>query len=286
MAHLPLTGWNWIIALSRRRTAVAGCLIIVATFMMSIFAPFLAPYDPNVQDLSNRFQPPSALHWLGTDSHGRDLASRIIWGSRVSLVVAIASILIGTTVGSTAGVVAGYFGGRSDNVLMRATDILMALPAMLLAIAVVAVLGTGLPNLALAIGIANIPQFSRLTRGEVLRVKSLDYIEAARALGASHIRIIIAHLLPNVSSILIVLSSLRVSAAVLAESSLSYLGLGIPPPSPSWGTMVAEGQKFLITAPWLSIAPGAAIGLLVMGLNMFGDGLRDALDPRLRGEAS
>jgi peptide/nickel transport system permease protein len=272
--------------LLRRRSAACGGAVVFGVLAVALLAPMLAPHDPVDQDLSRRMKPPGQPYLLGTDDFGRDILSRIVWGSRVSLGVAAASIVIGALIGSLVGFAAGYSGGAPDHALMRAMDIMMAFPTLLLAITLVAVLGRGVGNLVVAIGVANIPQFGRIVRGEVLRIKLFDYVDAARGLGASHLRIIVRHLLPNVWPALIVLMSLRVSVAILSEASLSFLGLGIRPPAPSWGSMVAEGQKFLLLAPWMSLVPGLAIMALVLGLNLFGDGLRDALDPRLRAEGT
>jgi peptide/nickel transport system permease protein len=276
--------WRTVTQLVRRRSAAFGGTIVIGVVVVAALAPALAPYDPIDQDLSRRMKPPGQAYLLGTDDFGRDILSRIIWGSRISLAVAAAAIVIGALVGSIVGLAAGYFGGGCDHLLMRSMDIMMAFPTLLLAITLVAVLGGGLGNLVVAIGVANIPQFGRIVRGEVLRIKLLDYVGAARGLGASHLRIILRHLVPNVWPVLIVLMSLRVSVAILSEASLSFLGLGIRPPAPSWGSMVAEGQKFIVLAPWVALVPGLAIMALVLGLNLFGDGLRDVLDPRLRGE--
>jgi peptide/nickel transport system permease protein len=265
-----------------RKNAAIGIALVGTFVVMAIGAPFIAPYDPLAQSLANRLQPPSAEHWLGTDGLGRDLLSRIIWGSRVSLIVGCAAIAIGASTGITLGLVSGFFGGQVDNLLMRLIDITMAFPTILLAIAVVAFFGRGEGNLIIAIGISNIPEFTRLTRGEVLRLRNLDFVAAGRALGASSLRLMLRHILPNLVAIMVILSTMRVSVAILAESSLSFLGLGIPPPTPSWGVMLSEGQRALVLAPWLSIAPGFGIALLVLGFNLLGDGLRDVLDPRTR----
>lgn len=265
-----------------RKNAALGLILVGSFVIMAIGAPLIAPYDPLAQSLTNRLQAPSAQHWLGTDGLGRDLLSRIIWGSRVSLVVGCAAIAIGASIGITLGLVTGFFGGRIDNLLMRLVDITMAFPTILLAIAVVAFFGRGEANLIIAIGISNVPEFTRLTRGEVLRLRNLDFVAAGRALGASSFRLMVRHILPNLVAMMIILSTLRVSVAILAESSLSFLGLGIPAPTPSWGVMLSEGQRALVLAPWLSIAPGFGIALLVLGFNLLGDGLRDVLDPRTR----
>jgi peptide/nickel transport system permease protein len=259
-----------------------GLVLLVLILLGAVFAPWLAPYDPLDFNPSNRLLPPGLGHWLGTDSYGRDILSRILWGSRTSMWCAATAIVIGTMLGTLIGLCAGYFGGRVDSFLMGWMDIMMAFPTVLLAIAIVVVLGTTLFNLALAIGISNTPRFARLVRGEVIRVKSFDFVDGALALGASTPRIIISHILPNILPSLIVMVSLRVSVAILTEASLNFLGLGVPPPAPTWGGMVSEGQKFLLFSPWLAISPGVAIGLIVLALNFVGDGLRDALDPRLK----
>lgn len=254
--------------------------------VVAVLAPWIAPRDPLQQRLLERLRPPRTPgHALGTDNFGRDLFSRLIFGARVSILVGVVSVAIAAGLGSLMGLLAGYYGGVLDHSLMRVVDVLMAFPLILLAIAIVAVLGGGLFNLMLAVGISSIPPFARLVRGEVLTQRRRDYIEAARALGAGSGRVMQRHLLPNSLSPIVVLSTLRVSTAILTESSLSFLGLGVAPPAPTWGNMAAEGTKFLQTAPWISIAPGAAITLMVLAFNLFGDGLRDALDPRLKGEA-
>lgn len=269
---------------ARRRSAVFGGAVVAVLLVAALLAPVLAPHDPLDQELSRRMRAPGGTFLLGTDDFGRDQLSRIIWGSRISLLVSVAAIAMGAGAGALVGFVSGYLGGPADQALMRSMDIMMAFPTLLLAITLVAVLGRGVLNLVVAIGVANVPQFGRVVRGEVLRVKPMEYVDGARALGASHVRIVLRHLLPNIWAALIVLISLRVSVAILSEASLSFLGLGVSPPTPSWGTMVADGQKFLLLAPWLSIVPGVAIMLVVLGLNLLGDGVRDALDPRLRGE--
>jgi peptide/nickel transport system permease protein len=270
------------LALIRSRVGTLGLAITLGVTLMAVCAPLVSPADPLAQNIGNRLVPPRPGHWAGTDQFGRDILSRIVWGSRPSLLVGMLSVVAGVAVGGGMGALAGYWGGRVDQVLMRIIDILMAFPALLLAIIVVAMLGTGLLNLVLAVALSNIPHFGRVTRGEVLRVRVLDFIEAAQAVGASHTRVIWKHVLPNVITMLVVLGSLRLSIAILSEASLSFLGLGIQPPTASWGTMVSEGRALLLLAPWVAIAPGAALALLVLGLNLAGDALRDALDPRLQ----
>ncbi len=268
-----------------RRSAALGLLVVVAVFTVAALAPWVARRDPLQQRLLERLRPPGTPgHPLGTDNFGRDLFARLVYGSRISILVGVVSVAIAAGLGSAMGLFGGYYGGALDHALMRVVDVLMAFPLILLAIAIVAFLGGGLFNLMVAVGISSVPPFARIVRGEVLTQRRRDYVEAARALGAGHGRVMRRHILPNSLSPIVVLSTLRISTAILTESSLSFLGLGVPPPTPTWGNMAAEGTKFLQTAPWISIVPGAAIMLLVLAFNLFGDGLRDALDPRLKGE--
>ncbi|MGQ0548745.1 MAG: ABC transporter permease [Armatimonadota bacterium] len=268
-----------------RRSAALGLIVVVAIGVAAALAPWVAPRDPLQQRLLERLKPPGTPgHLLGTDNFGRDLFARLVYGARISILVGVISVAIAAGLGSLVGLLGGYYGGLLDQVLMRTVDVLMAFPLILLAIAIVAFLGAGLFNLMLAVGISSVPPFARLVRGEVLAQRSRDYVEAARALGAAHGRVMRRHILPNSLSPIVVLSTLRISTAILTESSLSFLGLGVGPPTPTWGNMAAEGTKFLQTAPWISIVPGAAIMLMVLAFNLFGDGLRDALDPRLKGE--
>jgi peptide/nickel transport system permease protein len=260
-------------------------VVVVLVVATAALAPWVAPFDPSQQRLLERLRPPgTAGHLLGTDNFGRDLFSRLVYGARVSLLVGVISVAIAAGLGAAVGLIGGYFGGRLDTLLMRVVDVLMAFPLILLAIAIVAVLGSGLFNLMVAVGVSSVPPFARLVRSEVLAQRGRDYVEAARAVGAGSRRVMGRHILPNTLSPIVVLSTMRVSTVILTESSLSFLGLGVAPPTPTWGNMVADGTKFLQTAPWLSIVPGVAIMLTVLAFNLFGDGLRDALDPRLKGE--
>lgn len=272
-------------AVWRRRSAAAGLVVVGTVTLVALLAPLLAPHDPIRQAVFERLRPPgSAAHVLGTDHFGRDLLSRLMYGARVSLLVGVLSVAVASGAGTAAGVLAGYFGGILDQTLMAVVEVLMAFPLILLAIAIVAVLGGGVMNVMLAVGIANVPAFARLARAEIVRHRGREYVEAARALGAGHRRLITRHLLPNSWSPIIVLMTLKVSTAILTEATLSYLGLGISPPTPTWGTIIADGTRFLPRAPWISLAPGLAIVATVLGFNLLGDGIRDALDPRLRGE--
>ncbi|UCH26399.1 MAG: ABC transporter permease [Trueperaceae bacterium] len=269
-----------------RKSAAIGLVGVLVVTVVAVFAPLIVPQDPNRQDLFARLQPPNAEHLLGTDNFGRDQLSRLIYGARISLTVGVVAVLIAAALGSLLGLVAGYFGGLVDNLLMRLIDVLMAFPTLLLAIVFLAMLGErvgGLLNIMIAVGIASTPHFARLVRGQVLSIKQLDYVEAARALGGSAGRLMTRHILVNSLSPIIIYATLRIATVILTEASLSFLGLGVPPPTPTWGGMVAEGTKLLQRAPWLSLIPGVAIMMTVLAFNLFGDGLRDALDPRLRG---
>ncbi len=266
-----------------RWVVVFGLVVIVLLILTAIFAPWLAPYDPYDQQLGQVLQPPSSSHLLGTDSLGRDTLSRIIFGTRNSLMVGIIAIGIAASFGMTIGIIAGYLGGWLDMFLMRVVDALMCFPMILLALVIAALLGNGLRNMMIALGIAMLPGYARLMCAQVLTVKQNDYVLAARSLGASNLRAILRHVLPNCLPPLIVLITMQMGAAILAEAGLSFLGVGLEPPAAAWGTMVNDGRSYLISNPILSIAPGVAIMLVVFSFNMVGDGLRDALDPRLRG---
>ena len=267
-----------------RWLVIVGLFISVLIIILAIFAPLIAPYDPNKQNLEGRLMQPNREHLLGTDALGRDTLSRIIYGSRASLMVAIGALFVATLIGVVMGLIAGYFGGIVYMFIMRFIDALMAFPPILLALVIAGLLGGGLTNIVLALGIGLIPSFARLMCAQVLSVKENDYVMAAHAMGASNQRIMLLHIVPNSFPPLIVQVSLWVGFAILAEAGLSFLGVGIQPPTAAWGAMVNDGYKYLLTNPVLSFAPGAAIMLVVFGFNMIGDGLRDALDPRLRGK--
>jgi peptide/nickel transport system permease protein len=266
-----------------RWVVIVGTVVIVLLVLTAILAPVIAPYDPFEQNLRATLRQPSWEHLLGTDELGRDLLSRIIYGSQISLLVGIVTVTIAVVVGMSLGLIAGYFGRWTDNIIMRIIDALLALPPMVLMLAIAAVLGGGLKNILIAVGIGMIPTYARLMRGQVITIREADYIVASRSVGAPHLRIMFSHILPNCFAPLIVLITVNLGTAILAEASLSFLGIGITPPTPTWGSMVSLGYKYLLTNPMLSLAPGLAIMLIVLSFNMVGDGLRDALDPRLRG---
>jgi len=263
-------------------TAIAGLTIILAICLCALLAPILAPYGPTDTDLYSRMKPPSARHLLGTDSFGRDLLSRIIWGSRISLQVGVISVSIGLSIGVLAGLVAGYYGGIFETLIMRLMDVLLAFPGILLAIAVVATLGPGLNQVMLAVGIASIPRFARVTHGKTLSIRQVDFVEAARGIGASDMGIMIRHILPNVLTPIVVLATLNIASAIIMEAALSFLGIGVQPPHPTWGIILSDGRISMRTAPWISSFSGLAIMITVLGFNLFGDGLRDIMDPRTK----
>jgi peptide/nickel transport system permease protein len=261
--------------------AVASALLLLLV-LVTVLAPWIALHDPVTTDPSNALLGPSGVHPLGTDELGRDLFARVIWGSRVSLPVAFVAVAVGLLVGGSIGLAAGYRGGLTDLFLMRVIDAILAFPALILAVAIVAVLGPGLRNAMIAIGITQLPVYARLMRAQVLTLKGLDFIAAVRVLGASPARLIVNHFLPNLLNPLIVQISLSAAAAMLAEATLSFLGLGAQPPTPDWGFMMNTGARFLNNDPWLALGPGLAISIAVFAFNWLGDALRDALDPRLR----
>ena len=261
-----------------------GLSLLLLLVVVALLAPWIAPRSPLAVNPDNARLPPGPGHLLGTDELGRDVLSRVMWGGRISLPVAFVAVGVGLIVGGLAGLAAAYRGGATDLLLMRLVDGILAFPALILAIALVAALGPSLKNAMIAIGIVQIPVYARLTRAQVLQLKSLDFVTAARALGASPVRIIARHLLPNLLNPLIVQISLSAASAMLAEATLSFLGLSAPPPTPDWGFMINTGQSFLVNGDWwMTVGPGAAICLAVFGFNWLGDALRDALDPRLRG---
>jgi peptide/nickel transport system permease protein/oligopeptide transport system permease protein len=266
-----------------RGLVVFGVVIILAFLIIAIFAPQIAPYDPLNRNLEEALQQPNAQHLLGTDAIGRDTLSRLIYGTRISLIVGMLVVIIAGGFGVILGAIAGYFGGIIGAVIMRLMDTLMTIPMMILALSISALLGGGLKNVVIALGFGLIPGYARLMASQVLVNKETDYVLAGHAMGASNWRILIRHIVPNCFSPILVLITMMMGTTILAEAGLSFIGIGITPPTPAWGGMVTDGRNYLLSNPFLSVAPGVAIMLMVFSFNMVGDGLRDALDPRLRG---
>ena len=266
--------------LRRNPAALVGAVIVAVFVVLALAAPIRPIASPTATDWGAIRQPPSATHWLGTDEIGRDIFARMIWGARASLMAGVVSVAIAVAIGVPLGLVAGYFGGWTDSVIARCTDALLAMPFLILAIALAAFLGPSLTNAMIAIGLSAVPIFIRLTRGQVLSVRTEEYVEGARAIGLGHLAIMGAYILPNVIPPILVQATLTVATAIIAEASLSFLGLGQQPPAPSWGSMLNTAKNFMSQAPWMAVWPGVAIFLVVMGFNLMGDGLRDALDPR------
>ena len=258
-------------------------IVLIAVFAAcALLAPLLAPYDPLLQELGSRLRPPSAEHWLGTDSLGRDIASRILHGARISLVIGIVVVLSAGAVGTFVGLVAGYAGGLVDEALMRLTEVFLAFPALILAMAIAGALGPSLTNAIIAIAAVTWAVYARLVRGQILSLRRREFVEAARAIGAPRVRILWRHLLPNAVAPLMIQASFDMGSAIIAAAGLSFIGFGAQPPTPEWGVMISEGRNYINTQPWLSLFPGLAILLAVGSFNLLGDGLRDAFDPRLR----
>jgi peptide/nickel transport system permease protein len=268
--------------LSRRKSALVGLVVVLFMMSIAVLAPLLAPYDPTAQTWTAVRKAPSMAHWFGTDEAGRDILSRIIWGARASLLAGLTSVGIAMAIGVPLGLAAGFLGGVIDGLISRFTDAMLACPFLILAIALAAFLGPSLTNAMLAIGITAMPLFIRLTRGQVLSIKAEDYVEAASAVGNPRWRIAVRHILPNILPQLMVQATLTIAAAIIAEASMSFLGLGLQPPAPSWGSMLNSAQRFLSNAPWMALWPGMSIFITVLSFNLLGDGLRDALDPRSR----
>ncbi|MDE3001080.1 MAG: ABC transporter permease [Gemmatimonadota bacterium] len=279
---LPGAGWGGLFwkRLVKNRLAAAGGVLLLGFLLLAVAAPIAAPHDPFAQNLYERLQPPSLAYPFGTDDFGRDVLSRVIHGARISLRVGVSAVLIALVLGVPIGLVSGYWGGALDQVLMRAMDLMLAFPSILLAIAIVAILGPGLENAMLAVGIVAVPQYARLVRASALSVRGQDYVQAVRALGAGDFRILSFSVLPNCLTPLIVQSTLGLATAILDAAGLSFLGLGAQPPAPEWGAMLTGGRELVLRAPWVLTFPGVAIFLTVLAFNLLGDGLRDALDPR------
>jgi ABC-type dipeptide/oligopeptide/nickel transport system permease subunit len=266
----------------RLRNLTIGSMLVGGLVVVAILAPWLAPHNPVRGELDDYLQKPGGRFWFGTDTFGRDVFSRVVYGARISLGVGVAVQASALTIGVALGLLSGFYGGRTDNLIMRLAEIIFAFPGLLFAIAIMAVIGPSLYNVFLALGLVSWTSLARVVRGAALAVKEQEFVEAARALGASNRRIILRHLLPNIVAPAIILVTLGIGGAILAEASLSFLGLGAQPPTPSWGSMLTVGRDYLTEAPWLSIYPGLAIFLTVMGFNLLGDGLRDLLDPRMQ----
>lgn len=269
--------------LNANLTTRIGLWLFVAVALMAIFAPLIATHDPLDQELLARLTMPSAEHWLGTDAFGRDIWSRIVHGARISLVIGLLAVLIAMVIGTLFGIVAGYFGGWVDQIISQGTDILLAFPSLILGLMVVAVLGPSMENLVAAITLTTIPQFVRVARAPTIALRERDYVQACKALGYSPLRTMGIHILPNILPEVLVMGSLWLATAIRVEASLAFIGLGVKPPTPTWGGMIREGFENVLTSPWLAIWPSVAILIVVFALNMIGDGLRDAVDPRMKG---
>ncbi|MDR7417374.1 MAG: ABC transporter permease [Armatimonadota bacterium] len=269
--------------LVRKPSAIAGIVLLLVVGLAAIFAPSVAPYEPDAQGVGDPFAPPSARFLFGTDQFGRDIFSRVVYGGRISLQIGVVAVVIGGSVGLLLGSLAGYVGGWADETVMRFIDIMLAFPGILLAIAVVIMLGPSLHNMMIAVGVGTVPTFARVVRASVLEARERDYVAAAHALGVSDVTILARHILPNIMAPFIVLATLDVATAILSGTALSYLGMGAKPPTSEWGLMLSDGRSFIRHAWWVGTFPGLAITVTVIGINLLGDGLRDALDPRLRG---
>lgn len=265
------------------RAAVVGLVLILLIIAIAFAAPLLAPADPLAQNILDRLRPPAASSLLGRDDYGRDILSRVIYGTRVALEVGVLSVVLGGSLGTAMGIIAGYYRGRVETALMRLVDVLLAFPELITGLLVMAVLGAGITKLVVAIALTIAPRFARIAHGPTLAIKEKEFVEAARAIGVRNGRILVKHILPNVIGELLVLASLWTASAIRLEASLSFIGLGIPPPTPSWGQMIRDGTVHLADAPWFSLAPGIALLITVLAFNLVGDGLRDVLDPRSRG---
>ncbi|MDB5362056.1 MAG: transporter permease [Rhodospirillales bacterium] len=262
------------------RSLMAGVALLVFIILLAVLAPWISPYDPNDQDAIASLGAPNAQHWFGTDFFGRDVLSRVIWGARVSLFVGAVSTAISMLLGGSIGILSGYVGGRFDQGVMAVMDVLLSFPQLIMGLIIVALLGANLTDLILAIAITAVPPFARVARGPTLSLKERDFVEAGRALGFSNLRIMLVHILPNVLDDLIVMGSLWLATAIRTEASLSFIGLGLPPPTATWGSIIREGFENLLDAPWLAVFPSLAVLIVMLALNMIGDGLRDATDPK------
>lgn len=267
---------------NQNKTSWVGLAMLLVLTAVAILAPLISPYNPVEQHIVDRLQPSSPKYFLGTDQYGRDILSRIIWGTRISLTVGTLSIFLGMILGGSLGLLAGYKGGAWNNIIMRIMDVFMSFPTLIMGLLIVAMLGASLVNLIVAIALTVTPRFARIARAPTVSVKERDFVEAGRAMGFSDVRIMALHILPNILGEILVMGSLWIATAVRIEASLSFIGLGVKPPTPTWGGMIREGFEFVLDAPWLSVYPGAVILITVFAFNMLGDGLRDAIDPKLR----
>lgn len=277
--------WRRLWLFMRRKPLGAAGAVLLFTFIgIAILAPHLATHDPDLNNYRTRIKPPSIEHWFGTDNFGRDIYSRVIYGARISMYVGLSASILGTIIGAMAGLISGFFGGRIDHLIQRTADVMFTIPGLVLAMAIVTMLGPSMPNVIIAIAIPRVPNSNRVIRSAVLAIKESVYVEAARAIGCANWRIILRHLLPNATAPYIIVVTASLGGAILVEASLSFLGLGVPPPAPSWGRMLSvEGMRYFETAPWMAFFPGVFISAAVFGANLFGDALRDVLDPKLRG---
>jgi len=271
-------------AFNANKTSWVGLVIVIAVILAAVFAPLIAPHDPLEQNILSRLQPPHDNFYLGTDYFGRDILSRLLYGARISLVIGVASTVIALVIGSLIGILAGWYGGKFDVVVMQAMDILLAFPSLILGLILVAMLGPSMENITIAIALTSIPSFARIARAPTITVKERDFIEAGRALAFSDARIMARHILPNIFPEILVMGSLWLASAIRTEASLAFIGLGVKPPIPTWGGMIREGFENILDSYWLVLAPSLAILIVVFALNILGDGLRDAIDPKLKGE--
>ncbi len=271
-------------AFNTNKTSWVGLVLFLTVVVIAILAPWIAPHDPIEQDIFAKLQGPSATFWLGTDYYGRDILSRLMYGARYSLIIGIAATAFAMVVGSIIGMLAGYYGGRFDTIIMQVMDILLAFPSLILGLIIVAMLGPSLMNIIIAIALTSIPSFARIARAPTISVKEREFVEAGRSLGYSDARILFVHILPNITAEILVMFSLWTASSIRTEASLAFIGLGLKPPTPTWGGMIREGFENILESYWLAMMPGLAILIVVFALNLLGDGLRDAIDPKLKGE--
>jgi peptide/nickel transport system permease protein len=271
-------------AFNANKTSWVGLVLFLAVVILAVLAPWIAPHDPIEQDIFSKLQGPSATYWFGTDYYGRDIFSRLLHGARYSLVIGLSATFFAMVLGSIIGILAGYYGGRFDTITMQVMDILLAFPSLILGLIIVAMLGPSLTNIIIAIALTSIPSFARIARAPTISVKEREFVEAGRSLGYSDARIMFVHILPNIAAEILVMFSLWTASSIRTEASLAFIGLGLKPPTPTWGGMIREGFENILDSYWLALMPGLAILIVVFALNLLGDGLRDAIDPKLKGE--